>query len=393
MVALQVTTGQTPRVDRLVDLMRTFTERRNPGHETVAFELIVPHWLARARELGIDLPYADLSWIEEIRARKLALVPHGMVAGTTLVHTLEALGRNFTEADLSEMQSPSGAFGCSPAATAYAYGAGRVSGTLELLREATSQTGSGGLSPIYPFDHFETCWSLHFRKLGGTPPEQLRAEVAELARHAVAGRLGMSAHGVPVDSDDTAVLTTLLRYCGLPEHPHAMDPFERPDGYATYDFERTISISTNVHALPVADAGCAARIVESLRQHRIGGAYWLDKWHLSPYYPTAEAVHVLADIAPDLHRDAVRWMLDTQHPDGSWGHGCEETAYVLLALMNSGVDEGVEAGMAYLRARRGTEVLPELWIGKTLYTPFNVVRSAIDAAHRLFAARRKVVTT
>lgn len=373
--------------------MRAFTDRHNPGHESVAFELIVPHWLARARELGIDLPYAELAWIEKIRARKLALVPNGVVAGTTLVHTLEALGRNFTEADLREVQSPSGAFGCSPAAAAYAYGAHQVPGTLELLREAAGATGSGGLSPIYPFELFESCWSLHFRKLGGTPPEQLRAEVAELARHAVAGRLGMSTHGVPVDSDDTAVLTTLLRYCGLPVQSHVMDPFERVDGYATYDFERNISISTNVHALPVVGAERAARIVDSLRQHRIDGAYWLDKWHLSPYYPTAEAVTVLADVAPDLHRDAVRWMLDTQNPDGSWGHGCEETAYVVLALMNSGVSEGVEAGMAYLRARRGVEELPELWIGKTLYTPFRVVRSAVDAAHHLFALRQKVAAS
>ena len=262
--------------------------------------------------------------------------------------------------------------------------------SLEALRDARAATGSGGAPSIYPFELFEQCWSLYFLMRGGTPSRVLRPEVISLARHTIGGRLGMSQHGVPVDGDDTSVLLTLLRYCGLPADVGVLSPFERDRGYATYQFERTVSVSTNVHVLPLVEPNRAKNIVEALRDSRIANAYWLDKWHVSPYYPTAEAVTVLRDIAPDLHRDAVRWLLSTQHEDGSWGcagGSCEETAYVVLALMDSDVADGVDAGMRYLLTRRGTEEFPAMWIGKTLFTPFRVVQAAVTAAHLCYEKR------
>ena len=64
-IALRVTSGSTPDLRRLADLMCDFTAARNESHETAAFELVVSHLLGLARELGLDLPYRELHWVEQ----------------------------------------------------------------------------------------------------------------------------------------------------------------------------------------------------------------------------------------------------------------------------------------------------------------------------------------
>ena len=46
-------------------------------HPTVGFEMILPTLLAEGKELGLDLPYAQLRRYEEERRQKLALLPRG----------------------------------------------------------------------------------------------------------------------------------------------------------------------------------------------------------------------------------------------------------------------------------------------------------------------------
>jgi halimadienyl-diphosphate synthase len=90
----------------------------------------------------------------------------------------------------------------------------------------------------------------------------------------------------------------------------------------------------------------------------------------------------------DLVDSAVHWILETQNADGSWGFytpTAEETAYCLQALVIWGRHGGhvptsvLQRGAAWL-ADRTDPPYPPLWIGKSLYTPVLVVRSAILSA-------------
>jgi hypothetical protein len=132
--------------------------------------------------------------------------------------------------------------------------------------------------------------------------------------------------------------------------------------------------------------------------------YWIDKWHISPYYATAHALCVLRmlraippiprlrQIAPAVER-ALEWLRQTQNVDGSWGfYGqptAEETAYGLLALAAGGQARTVNVTEAdrrrcalaarYLRETAG-RAFPPMWVDKCLYTPTLVVQKAIEAA-------------
>ena len=89
-----------------------------------------------------------------------------------------------------------------------------------------------------------------------------------------------------------------------------------------------------------------------------------------------------------LADDALYWILETQNHDGSWGYyvpTAEETAYCLQALVawkRSGHPvprEALKRGAAWL-VRHMDQPYPPLWIGKCLYCPVLVVRSAILSA-------------
>ena len=82
------------------------------------------------------------------------------------------------------------------------------------------------------------------------------------------------------------------------------------------------------------------------------------------------------------------WILETQNLDGSWGYyvpTAEETAYCLQALLvwqrggKSVPNDQIQRGLDWLAAHTQPPY-PPLWIGKSLYAPEFVVRSAILSA-------------
>jgi halimadienyl-diphosphate synthase len=99
------------------------------------------------------------------------------------------------------------------------------------------------------------------------------------------------------------------------------------------------------------------------------------------------AARTLYSVAPDISEYLVRWLIRTQRPDGSWGFSeqstAEETAYCLQALLFwdknvDHIDAGVlDFGVQYLLEHFQDQTHPPLWIGKSLYTPVQVVNSAI----------------
>jgi halimadienyl-diphosphate synthase len=172
--------------------------------------------------------------------------------------------------------------------------------------------------------------------------------------------------------------------------------FETDDHFVGFAHERGAPVSANARVLeaftqqPDRFAAQIAKATTFLVDSREESAWWYDKWHLSPYYATAQAVFGLAGTAAaDTLAGTWRWLLEGQLADGSWGvagGSAEETAYAVLSLDALAPAHGPlpadlrRRAHAYLREHLDTTDHVELWIGKGLYTPPTVVRAAVLAA-------------
>jgi halimadienyl-diphosphate synthase len=130
------------------------------------------------------------------------------------------------------------------------------------------------------------------------------------------------------------------------------------------------------------------KVLRFLQYTQVGGLYWLDKWHASPFYTSPHAVIACAGFADNLVQNTVAWILATQHPDGGWGYylsTAEETAGCLQALVawrragHQVPDDVFERGATWLAAHADPPY-PPLWIGKSLYAVPVPIRSAVLSA-------------
>jgi halimadienyl-diphosphate synthase len=131
------------------------------------------------------------------------------------------------------------------------------------------------------------------------------------------------------------------------------------------------------------------KTVQYLRNARERNAYWRDKWHLSPYYATAQVIEAVAGLNSDLCRSAVSWILEEQHENGAWGFRdgtSEETAWAAYTMMAACEHDGslrtlcqpaFDRGVAYLLEHAADRTYPALWIAKCLYAPRNVITAII----------------
>jgi halimadienyl-diphosphate synthase len=200
----------------------------------------------------------------------------------------------------------------------------------------------------------------------------------------------------------------VLHDAGCEVDPTGLSYFEDDDThiFRTWDYERNVSVSTNVHVLDALSVmphypnrrKVQEQIILMLLNNRTYNMYWTDKWHASPYYATAHALLALlreGDYLAHACGHTVNWLLHTQRDDGSWGFfgrgTAEETAYVLTALLHYNRYEAVDPDILH----RGADYLihtysntkssyPALWIAKCLYAPYEVIRSAILAAIILY---------
>ncbi|WKK26879.1 hypothetical protein QZH56_15535 [Streptomyces olivoreticuli] len=203
-----------------------------------------------------------------------------------------------------------------------------------------------------------------------------------------------------VDADDTAMVVTVLRMLGCTYKPlqHTLLAFEDEHHFRAFAFERHPAISAN---------GCVLEALTPDREHftpqinkckdfllsaRHEEAWWSDKWHLSPYYATARVVPGLSQAAPQALSGTWHWLLDTQHTDGSWGTGPghpEETAWAVLALDSLAPHFGPVPDSTQQRAHQSLATALDkedhaaLWVGKALYSPPAMVKSAVLAAYAL----------
>jgi halimadienyl-diphosphate synthase len=331
-----------------------------------------------------------------MRDEKMAKIPPGLLYSrhTTMAFSLEFMGDSLDVEKTGSLQESNGSIALSPSATAYFLT--RWAHNVAARRYITDvvEAYEGKAPQVFPFDVFETAWvlwNLFITDAEGWNQQAAR-QVEDLRRLWCKGEgVGFSSRYSVVDADESAMVFRVLRLAGLDPDPGPLRQFEQEDYFVCYLFERDPSTSANIHALEAlkgVDGSSTDKVLRWLRSSQIDGHYWVDKWHVSPYYPTAHAIIALIGADESLAKGAVQWILDTQHPDGCWGYygspTAEETAYCLqaLSLYNRYVEPVDKDVIA--RGRQGLlacrYAMPALWIGKCLYTPVRVVESAIYSA-------------
>jgi halimadienyl-diphosphate synthase len=374
--------------------------------ETAGFEMIVPTLLAEAEAMGLVQHQnngggALLAHLSRQRAAKLSKLPEGMInRSVTVAFSSEMSGSDgLNLLDIDNLQEANGSVGHSPSATAYfALHARRQDPVaLEYLRQVVVD---GGAPNVAPFDVFEPAWTLwNLSLLDSLDDKTLALCQPHLDVLQAAWRPGQGiAHAVgytPKDGDDTSLVYEVLTRFHRPVDLETVLHHEGDNHFHCYALESNPSISTNIHALgALRQAGLGAehptviKVIRFLFNAQISQLYWHDKWHISPYYPTSHAIVTSAGYADWLVEDAVYWIQTTQNRDGSWGYyvpTAEETAYCLQALAiwkrhgHAVSDSVLERGAAWL-AEHSKPPYPPLWIGKCLYCPELVVRSAVLSA-------------
>ena len=384
----------------------------------VGFELLLPTLIDRATQAGVVVPpHLDLYARE--RAQVLHLVRDAALYSSqaTLAHALEFLGAAADPDRLRQAQGSNGAIGNSPATTAFFVELANNAKALSYLRRSLEGSGGEAAPVLYPCETFELLSTAYHLFLAGVPASRLLASSDQdvLLRAVQAGGVALSPTFPIPDADDTAVALLLLQDLGKPVDSGVLQRFAASDGhFAKFPSEPDASVSASLHVLhallrvpgyPERDR-TIARLLDVLASRQVGGLYWLDKWHISPYYATCHALCIFAALpqpfaaqaAPMADR-ARTWLRQTQNGDGSWGfHGrrtLEETAYAALALA-AGAPETVPdedrtrcaAAVRCLDVARdpgelgADHSLPALWVDKCLYTPTLVVRGVVEAALR-----------
>lgn len=347
-----------------------------------------------------------------LRARLAAGTP----APTKVLHSLEVVGPAAGRADLARPVAP-GTIGASPAATA-AWLAGRpgdpaAAGSAVGYLQAVAGRYGGPVPSVVPIAPFERAWVLNLLLDGGFRPAVPAQLITLLAEPLRSGAMAGGA-GLPPDADTTSATLRVLARLGVPVRLDCLRSFETDSHFCTWHGERTPSVTTNAHVLDAfghrastaaggpAERAVVDKLVGWLAGQQLPDGSWLDKWHASPYYATLCCALSLYRFGGTAHqaatavRRAVRWTLDSQRLDGSWGRWygtVEETAYaVQLLVLTRPAQAAGRDGAAWAAAARGLGFLarsagrlpdPPLWHDKDLYVPAAIVRAATLAAFRL----------
>jgi halimadienyl-diphosphate synthase len=391
-----------------VDYLRGHaSDWRDAVGEPIGFEVVAPHLVEHAQRAGL-LSIDSLAELVRLRDDKLSRVPAGALAKqpTGLLYSLEALGELVPLPEMAKFAAVNGSMANNPAATGALWSVTADADALAYLRAAARSAGGGGLPEIYPINVFEPSWTIYTLGRADLVPVGAKKHVERLVELAgdASEPLGVSEEFPVPDSDDTAMVANVSAAFGYEATSllESLLSFETDDHFFGFSHERGAPVSANARVLeafaqqPHRFAPQIAKATSFLLDTRAESAWWYDKWHLSPFYATAQAVFGLADTAAHELTGTWRWLLDGQHENGAWGYAGgqpEETAYAVLSLDALAPHHGpVPADVyrrahAYLREHVADTDFAELWIGKGLYTPPTVVRAAVLAACVLSGGR------
>jgi halimadienyl-diphosphate synthase len=367
--------------------------------------------MEQAELMGLNLPYHIKKYGRE-HDMKLKRIDESLWYSplTTLSFSLEFLGDTVNVERLANVQLSNGSVATSPAATAFFLTYKKDTKAFLYLKEVLSLTGDGSVMTIYPTEVFEHSWAMYNLMLAGLYFEKYTEICDFFLNHLRSSGLGWSAESPITDADDTAVVLRALHIMQHPVDFQVFDTYDTGDYYLTFNSELDPSVSTNIHMLDLVRS-CSEfpereEVIESLvrflRKRMNSGGFWIDKWHISPYYPTSHVILALCHIDQHLAEKAVSWILDTQHENGLWGEDggtLEETAYAVQALMYyhqscEHIDTGnMVRAVSALTCENSASLLvnpANLWIGKILYASGSVLLSSIVSAQFLARTERQL---
>jgi len=371
--------------------------------ETVGFEMIAPTLIAEAEAHGIiqSRHSAFINQFVSKRNSKIAALPTGII-DRSVSHAFSSemvAPENIQLLDIKNLQESNGSVGCSPAATSFLLlNFGQNTKAISYLH----QYAIGGAVPcIAPIDIFEATWVLWNLAI----TSNLKGELLVMSKPIIDflrakwnpnEGIALCSEITPLDGDTTSLTYDVLTRLGYPVDIQAVLYYEQDTHFRCFSWEANPSISTNIHALMALRQAKfepghpkVQKILQFLELSQTFFGGWFDKWHVSPYYATAHAVIATAGYAGvDFVEKAVNWILRTQRLQGDWGFympTAEETAYCLQALIMWKLYGGkvpnavLKKGIAWLINHAEPPYAP-LWIGKCLYCPELVVRSAVLSA-------------
>jgi halimadienyl-diphosphate synthase len=380
--------------------------------ELVGFELILPTLLGEAQALNLDVP-AHTCGYGKIQTAKLQMIPPDKLYSSQVstIYSLEFLGRSVDIEKLQQAQAMNGSWGNSPATTAFYLSLSQTGNQNALAYLERLRNHKKHIITVYPYRTFELGWILNNLIFCGLSPDEFisRDSLDMLQEEIEPDGVGFDSTFTVPDGDTTSVCCRVLLEAGYEVDPAILARFEDQGKrvFRTYEYERNVSVGTNVHALEALELmnnyphrnEVKDSVVIALLDKRKYNMYWIDKWHASPYYATSHAIAALSkegDYLAYACRDTIDWLVHTQRDDGSWGFfkqgTAEETAYVLAALLHynrkASIDQEVlHQGAAYLLGeyqQNKSTFSPELWIAKCLYKPCDIVKSAILSALILY---------
>lgn len=380
----------------------------DPNGATVGFEMIVPTLVAEAEKIGLITQQKDrlLGRLSKMRAQKIDLIRGRLIdRNISMAYSAEMAGNdNISIFDVKNLQEVNGSVANSPSATAYFVShidpANQLA--LDYLKKSTDNEHVGA-SFAFPYDIYERAWILW--NISITPSLMNDPSIREACKPHVDflkdawkpdTGVGFATTHSLCDGDDTSVTFEVLNRFGYELSYSTILGFEADDHFRCYPLEVNPSIGANAHILGALrqagfekDHPAVQKILKFLKKTQLSNGYWIDKWHISPYYITSHVVISCGNYDRELCNSAIEWVLGNQNKDGGWGSigfsTVEETAYCIQALkiwqLGGGRAYPKEIGLASTWLLQNYEKpYPMLWISKSLNSPELVVKMVVLSA-------------
>lgn len=368
----------------------------NDAFETIGFEVLFPSLFNECVDLQIQI-YVEGKLLEDYRQdynTKLEKIPLGILGKkhTTISHSLEFLGSTLRNYDISKQVGENGSIGNSPSASAavlMAEGKG-----LEYITSILKKYGNY-VPTLYPLEVFERVWVLDHvvnTDLTHSLQEWVIPHVSYLDKLWSETGLSMSKYFPTSDIDDTCVGYSILKGYGIEKPLSVFEAYEFDSGFFCYPGEMNGSISHLSNLVKTLyneqDSELGAHLYDKafkqLSSLITSSNLFKDKWNISKYYILSRLPKALIHTRKDIRDIATELVFSSQNKDGSWGmenSSIEETSYVVSFLLNSfpvnrDLKKILHSAFTFL-LRNYWKEQSNTWIGKVLYTPYNIRNMAI----------------